>query len=277
MRILPLRDDHRSVDYYLCHDIPLLARQREIEIERQQMNASVSAIMLRNSVKKASAVCGSLGISRTTAYSQAYATEGSQIFLKKNFSTFHGSKEQTADTSRVDPVPLPAVAYDYIIDYDEYEGDSSSTEKIKFSSSGDAGQYDVTRSKNILTPIGFKEISHSSTGRRISAPPISRPSGDQLPTSRRSAGGGGGGGTGRYRCPKCGTHVTFRHGDFDENTFYCATCSGWFLVTPNTVTAGDRSSNGEDFAPQNSSIEKRPELIMEHVRQKSKLRHHLSV
>jgi len=46
-------------------------------------------------------------------------------------------------------------------------------------------------------------------------------------------GGGYGGNSGRYRCPKCGTFVTFRHANFDENTFYCATCSGWFLVTQN--------------------------------------------
>lgn len=24
--------------------------------------------------------------------------------------------------------------------------------------------------------------------------------------------------------------MTFKHGDFEENTFYCATCSGWFMV-----------------------------------------------
>jgi ATP-dependent protease Clp ATPase subunit len=27
---------------------------------------------------------------------------------------------------------------------------------------------------------------------------------------------------------QCGTYVTFRHGDFEENTYYCAACSAWF-------------------------------------------------
>lgn len=48
---------------------------------------------------------------------------------------------------------------------------------------------------------------------------------------------GGGGGGGRCRCPKCGTFVTFRHGDFDENTFYCAACSGWFVMSPHAMRA----------------------------------------
>jgi hypothetical protein len=64
---------------------------------------------------------------------------------------------------------------------------------------------------------------------------------------RGGGGGGGGGGTGgrgsgsggRYRCPKCGSFVSFRHEDFEENTFYCATCSGWFLVTSSTSTQGN--------------------------------------
>ena len=39
--------------------------------------------------------------------------------------------------------------------------------------------------------------------------------------------GGGNGGGGRSRCPKCGTYVTFKC-DFEDNTFYCASCAGWF-------------------------------------------------
>jgi len=42
-----------------------------------------------------------------------------------------------------------------------------------------------------------------------------------------------GGGGGRYLCPKCGTRITFKHGDFEQNTFYCASCAGWFLTTHN--------------------------------------------
>lgn len=31
---------------------------------------------------------------------------------------------------------------------------------------------------------------------------------------------------------QCGTSVSFRHGDFAENTYYCAACSAWFANTP---------------------------------------------
>lgn len=235
------------------------------------MNISVAAMMLRNAAKKGSVACGRISLSRVTACSHASAIHWRPILLSKNFSTFAETNNQSADATIIEPVP--AVAYDYT-DYCEDANGSVSTERIESSSSwpGDVENYDVTREKNTMTPSSLKEITPSSaaTGRRISAPPISRQSGDQLPTSRRSSGGGGGGnrgGTGRYRCPKCGTHVTFRHGDFDENTFYCATCSGWFLVTSTSVTSSDHGNSGEDFVAQSSSIDgpKRPELIMEHM------------
>jgi len=225
-------------------------------------------MMLRNAAKKASAAGGSLSLSRVIAGSHASAISTSPILLSKNFSAFANTSKQSTNISIIEPVPLPAVAYDYD-DYYEDDDGLALTEQIE-SSSADVGNYDVMCSKNIKKPTSLQEIPPSSvTGRRISAPPIPRTSGDELPTTRRSSGGegGNGGGTGRYRCPKCGTHVTFRHGDFDENTFYCATCSGWFLVTPTSVTSGDHGNNAEDFVAQSSSIEgpKRPELIMEHI------------
>jgi len=119
----------------------------------------------------------------------------------------------------------------------------------------------------------FKNDSLSSSikARQLSHPSLSRY--NQIPTSkRRSSGGGGvgggnGGGTGRYRCPKCGTHVTFRHGDFEENTFYCATCSGWFLVTPTTAASNSSSNSEEHFVPQSNGMDgsKRSDILMEHI------------
>jgi len=72
--------------------------------------------------------------------------------------------------------------------------------------------------------------------------------------------GGGGGGSGNgsggnHRCPKCGANVTFQkktnnnasssssssssssnnNNGIQNNCFYCAACSGWFLVQPSTV------------------------------------------
>mmetsp|Transcript_27220 Transcript_27220/g.59956 ORF Transcript_27220/g.59956 Transcript_27220/m.59956 type:complete len:831 (+) Transcript_27220:155-2647(+) len=56
-------------------------------------------------------------------------------------------------------------------------------------------------------------------------PPPSEGHGSKPPTFRKGGGGGG-----RSRCPTCGTFVTFKC-DFDENTFYCASCAGMFAVT----------------------------------------------
>jgi len=57
----------------------------------------------------------------------------------------------------------------------------------------------------------------------------------------RKGGSGGGGGNGsnlRPDCPKCGATVTFRC-DFEENTYYCASCSGWFVANPSTILGKD--------------------------------------
>ena len=53
--------------------------------------------------------------------------------------------------------------------------------------------------------------------------------------------GSGGGGGGRYRCPKCGTDVTFKC-DFEDNTFYCATCAGWLAGRSSPIEATTQSN-----------------------------------
>jgi hypothetical protein len=63
-------------------------------------------------------------------------------------------------------------------------------------------------------------------------------------TFRKGSGGGNGGG--RYRCPKCGTDVTFKC-DFEDNTFYCASCAGWFAGTPRMEAT--RASNLQQQPP----------------------------
>ena len=49
--------------------------------------------------------------------------------------------------------------------------------------------------------------------------------GKPVAATRKSGSGGGG----RHRCPKCGTYTIFSHNEFG-NSFYCATCSGWFTA-----------------------------------------------
>lgn len=94
----------------------------------------------------------------------------------------------------------------------------------------------------------------------------------------RKSGSGGGRGTGRHRCPKCGTTVTFRC-DFEDNTFYCASCSGWFVANPDAIDAaamtatkgsgkyGELSVHEEFLVKQNGGTNTgtEPEILMRHV------------
>jgi hypothetical protein len=106
-----------------------------------------------------------------------------------------------------EPMPALALAYDY--EYDEPGNDSQE------SSMG---------SHNYLQSPEFSSLSLHS-----------RPFSSNLGSNFGGGFGTGGGGTkggsgGKHKCPKCGNSVTFKHTDFEENTFYCASCSGWFLV-----------------------------------------------
>lgn len=53
--------------------------------------------------------------------------------------------------------------------------------------------------------------------------------------------------------------VTFRHSDFDENSYYCAACGGWFLAPPPVVAGKDEFMNG------NGGTSKDPEILMQHI------------
>lgn len=65
---------------------------------------------------------------------------------------------------------------------------------------------------------------------------------------------GGSGGGGRIKCPKCGQHVLFQHADFEENTFYCATCSSWFLVTSSSSVDSTTNFSEADFRRQQQQL-----------------------
>lgn len=146
------------------------------------------------------------------------------------------------------PQPALALAYDYV---DEPEHD----EAIKSSAySGQGGRGPP------LSPQSSSSSPYPMPGDYDPSKPVSRKSG-----------GGGGGGSGRHRCPKCGTFVTFRHGDFDENTFYCAACSGWFVVSPSTTITGDDNDRGaydELLEKQTVHAKKHkedPQILMRHI------------
>jgi len=182
------------------------------------------------------------------------------------FSTLSGKASFAQE-----PQPLAAVAYAYD---DDFEDDTTSHEVQIGNTSSDqhlsaqhaVKKYDVT-SRRIGIPLS--SASDGATGRGPSSstpypPPSSMMS--SKPGASRKVGGGGGG---RHRCPKCGTTVTFRC-DYEDNTFYCASCSGWFVVNPNTIHANDDGkpdgSPYEEFMAKNLPRKvSDPEILMRHV------------
>jgi hypothetical protein len=135
------------------------------------------------------------------------------------------------------PEPLPAVALDYVDDDDDDE------------------HYDF----GVTRAVKQNPETCSSAGGRITTTTTTAPPSletKSLPVKK--SGGGGTNGGGRHTCPKCGTAVTFRHGDFDANTFYCATCSGWFLIDQNSMA--NIINNGSD-----SKQEQDEQILMRHV------------
>jgi hypothetical protein len=184
-----------------------------------------------------------------------------------------------------EPLPALALAYDYE-DYSPWDDDSdSSLSSRDSSSSSSAAQHavnsqfrrDVTDRRANVTQIstsattGRGSSPSSSNSNTPYSPPLSSGETSKASPSRKSGGGGSGG---RHRCPKCGTHVTFRHNDFEANAFYCATCSGWFVANPNTITGnttdGDKVDDSpyEEFLNKNGETPRKPEdplILMHHV------------
>lgn len=175
------------------------------------------------------------------------------------------------------PEPQPAIAiasnYDYYDDEDEHDGGLA-----------------VSAKDTSLSALGTPPSSSSSTSHPY--PPPTEFDGKEFVSSRKHSSGGGGG---RCRCPKCGTFVTFRHGEFDENTFYCAACSGWFVMSPTAMRgavaqgvrelssssagssggAGDVGSNAYPDTFMDKSIHRRkldePQVIMRHFPENPKV------
>ena len=161
--------------------------------------------------------------------------------------------------------PMLALAYDYEDDYDDDENDwttSSSSTTTRLFPSGDTAEFsdDVTGMNFSRTSLGSNRASFSTTTTHNNS---------STTTTTTSGGGGGGGGGagngtgggGRYRCPKCGSSVTFRHGDFEENTFYCATCSGWFLIQPTQ----QQQQQQQQQPPPPPSATADTQIVMQHV------------
>lgn len=147
----------------------------------------------------------------------------------------------------IEPHPMPAVAYD---DY-EYDNDTNINDNNLKNSS----------EQNFMTSTSTNTIYNVYAGGLTNNTNNSNGSlgveNDKLSNNLRLIGRstkGGGGGSGGHRCPKCGAHVTFQSSTssnssssnknaLQSNCFYCASCSGWFLIQPNLVDGTYRNES----------------------------------
>ena len=148
----------------------------------------------------------------------------------------------------IQPLPVPAVAvYDFDAcdfhdeigshDYSDgscVDGESQQHDQMILASAASGGGH----VGNLSTGSG--RVGDGSSNRFV----------------RRSSGGGNGssGGGGIHQCPKCGANVTFHessndvsgnqtNGSAPANCFYCAACSGWFLIPPNNNSNNNKNNN----------------------------------
>lgn len=127
------------------------------------------------------------------------------------------------------PLPMPAVAR---CDYDVHDYADDDYETFNKT------QGDRNNDSNVSSSIQISMTSPSSKD---------TPSflGNNYRTSGPGGGGAGGAG-GKHRCPKCGAFVTFQESQSNriQNCFYCAACSGWFLVQPSSQEEDGASGVG---------------------------------
>lgn len=165
------------------------------------------------------------------------------------------------------PEPLPALAYAYYDDDDEEDVSFMPEKNANGSFQGAVNPllHDVSlrrTSTEKMSAAGGGPSTRNPTSSPY-PPPSSMGESTKAGTSRKAGGGGGG----RHRCPKCGTTVTFRC-DFEENTFYCASCSGWFVAKNKPMAAGDGKADGspyDEFLAKNGPGASEPEILMRHI------------
>jgi hypothetical protein len=188
---------------------------------------------------------------------------------KLSYDSNNCASSGSSSYKHVIPEPLPALAYDYDYDYDydcRYDSNDTSYGTNSSLTSTTAGNvtFVPATGPSVTSP---NEPNYSISRRKLS--------GGGGPPTGGGGGSSGGGGNGKHKCPKCGMSVTFKHGDFEENTFYCATCSGWFLVK-NTVEKGEpqnpalAASTYDEFKEDRVASDKqrkivRPQIVMQHV------------
>ena len=180
----------------------------------------------------------------------------------------HISSNAAKRKIHIQPLPMPAVAhcdfdvYDDIDDYEYGDGDENDHQASHVNSilASAAGGGSSGRGPNMMGGNN----TDNTTSRFVGGPPN----------------GGGGGGHSHHNCPKCGATVTFQDNKgMQNNCFYCAACSGWFLVKPNNtmemdeskfllskMAAAEAAASGEKVvgSPPNRKISQ-PQFVMQNV------------
>eukprot|EP00541_Cyclophora_tenuis_P007977 CAMPEP_0116546592 /NCGR_PEP_ID=MMETSP0397-20121206/3306_1 /TAXON_ID=216820 /ORGANISM="Cyclophora tenuis, Strain ECT3854" /LENGTH=697 /DNA_ID=CAMNT_0004071027 /DNA_START=39 /DNA_END=2133 /DNA_ORIENTATION=- len=224
------------------------------------MSTNVSSLMIRTAAKKV-IVGRNGGVVRSLSTGSPSWMGTSVSASTRNYAS--DSNQRRIPNGIAHPEPMLAVAFEEEEDYGEREDQTTTAlPLLKIGNEQSVTVDDVkTHERYHTTPtLNFTQITNSAGGRIPSSPSITTTTAASAAESRIAQGkgrhgSGGGGGSGRHRCPKCGTNVTFRHGDFEENTFYCATCSGWFLITTHTIE-GKGPEEGSAIDPQ---------ILMQHI------------
>ena len=230
---------------------------------------TTSSILLRNASRGVRALSGHVGREKASNLRLVYRGTPSSVF-RTSFSTDSdgGGVAVPSHEERLVRLyePLAAVAYADHFEDGCSDDKSSCTLEVDRTTALHAVNHDVTS-----TGFGTSWASASGgpTGRGPSSstpypPPSSMASSKGAPPLKA-----GGGGTGRHRCPACGNTVTFRC-DYEENNFYCASCSGWFVINPNkNMGTEDGKSDGNMYDASLSKDGSRTmsdrEILMRHV------------
>lgn len=172
----------------------------------------------------------------------------SRVLVRFSSSDQGGIGGRDADIRAI-PQPLPAVAYAYDYDwYNEDENDIVGSNKRQETGKGPLNLEGI-RPNDVVGTMGGPRNPTAPPGKTY-APPGNN--GQPIQQTRGKSSNGGGGG--RHKCPKCGTYTIFSHNEFG-NSFYCATCSGWFTAAEtlegddNMIKAQDRGFAGRQRMP----------------------------
>jgi len=194
------------------------------------------------------------------AAARAYSTPVvSAAFGESTSDDDSGELSHSTQAYLAEPLPALALAYDYEDEGPEDCNTISDNTAITMSSSRLPPSAAIDRNG---CPSSSSRAMHG-VGGRLGPPP---PASSQQPIKGGGGPGGPGGpGGGRHRCPRCSSVVVFNSNDFNENNFYCAACSGWFVVQDPIMAATEQAGTGAGAGAGAVGPGSKPHILMQHV------------